>query len=82
MACGCFPIVGDLESIREWIDDGKNGFLVSPADPEAVAAAIVRAASDSGLRQAAAEKNQRIIADRAEWRGVMGRVEKFYHGLI
>jgi glycosyltransferase involved in cell wall biosynthesis len=82
MACGCFPIVGDLESIREWIDDGKNGFLVSPADPEAVAAAIVRAASDSGLRQAAAEKNQRIIADRAEWHGVMGRVEKFYHGLI
>jgi len=82
MACGCFPIVGDLESIREWIDDGKNGFLVSPADPEAVAAAIVRAASDSGLRQAAAEKNQRIIADRAEWHGVMGKVEKFYHGLI
>jgi glycosyltransferase involved in cell wall biosynthesis len=81
MACGCFPIVGNLESIREWIEDGKNGLLVSTADPEAVAAAIVRAASDAKLRRAAAEQNQRIIADRAEWHGVMGRVEKFYHGL-
>jgi glycosyltransferase involved in cell wall biosynthesis len=82
MACGCFPIVGDLESIREWIEDGKNGLLVSPADPEAVAAAIVRAASDAGLRRKAADRNRRIIAARAEWRGVMGRVEKFYHALV
>jgi glycosyltransferase involved in cell wall biosynthesis len=81
MACGCFPILGDLESIREWIENGKNGFLVSPADPEAVAAAIVRAASDAGLRRAAADQNKRIIADRAEWHGVMGRVQKFYHEL-
>jgi glycosyltransferase involved in cell wall biosynthesis len=81
MACGCFPIVGDLESIREWIEDGKNGLLVSPADPEGVAAAIVRAASDAGLRKGAAGYNRRIIADRAEWQGVMGRVEKFYHDL-
>jgi glycosyltransferase involved in cell wall biosynthesis len=82
MACGCFPVVGDLESIREWIEDGKNGLLVSSADPEGVAAAVVRAASDAGLRQAAAKLNQRIISDRAEWHGVMGRVEKFYHGMI
>jgi glycosyltransferase involved in cell wall biosynthesis len=26
MACGCFPVAGDLESIREWIKHGENGF--------------------------------------------------------
>jgi glycosyltransferase involved in cell wall biosynthesis len=81
MACGSFPICGDLDSIREWIEDGKNGLLVSPANPAAVAAAVVRAASDARLRRGAAERNRRIIAERAEWRGVMGRVEKFYHEL-
>jgi glycosyltransferase involved in cell wall biosynthesis len=81
MACGSFPICGDLESIREWIEDGKNGLLVSPADPQAVAAAIIRAATDPGLRKAAAARNKKIIAGRAEWNSVMSRVEKFYHGL-
>jgi hypothetical protein len=28
MACGCFPVAGDLESIREWITHGQNGLLV------------------------------------------------------
>ncbi len=82
MACGCFPIVGDLESIREWIEDGKNGLLVPSGDPQAVAEAIVRAATDARLRKAAAVQNKKIIARRAERNGVMGRVEKFYHELI
>lgn len=82
MACGCFPICGDLESIREWIDNGSNGLLVRVTDPQAVAAAIIRVAGDAGLRQAAAARNRKIIADRAEWNSVMSRVEKFYHELV
>jgi glycosyltransferase involved in cell wall biosynthesis len=82
MACGSFPICGDLESIREWIEDGTNGLLVPPGDPQAVAAAIIRAATDANLRKAAAARNKQIISDRAEWNGVMGRVEKFYHSLV
>jgi glycosyltransferase involved in cell wall biosynthesis len=35
-----FPVCGDLESIREWIDDGVNGFLVDPTDAQALAGAI------------------------------------------
>ena len=33
MACGCFPVAGDLESIREWIENGRNGLLVDPGQP-------------------------------------------------
>jgi glycosyltransferase involved in cell wall biosynthesis len=33
MACGCFPVASDLESIREWITPGVNGLLVDPSDP-------------------------------------------------
>jgi len=82
MACGSFPICGDLESIREWIEDGKNGLLVAPGDPQAVAAATIRAATDPGLRKAAAARNKKIIAQCAEWNSVMGGVEKFYHVLV
>ena len=30
MACGSFPIVGDLASLREWIEPGVNGLAVDP----------------------------------------------------
>ena len=30
MAIGCFPIAGDIESLREWIVPGVNGLLVEP----------------------------------------------------
>ena len=40
LACGCFPIAGDIESLREWITPGENGLLVDPGDPEALAEAI------------------------------------------
>ncbi|RPH74349.1 glycosyltransferase, partial [bacterium] len=30
IACGCFPVAGDLESIREWITPDANGLLFDP----------------------------------------------------
>ena len=45
MACGCFPIAGDIESLREWIVPGKNGFLVEPNKPQSLAEALLLALS-------------------------------------
>lgn len=78
MACGCFPVAGDLESIREWITDGKNGFLVDPANPTALADAILTALANPSLRAAAADENARLIATRAEYEQNMRRIEEFY----
>lgn len=82
MACGSFPICGDLESIREWIEPGKNGLLVSPGDADAVADAVVHASRDDALREEAAQRNQKIIAERAEWNSVMSRVKLFYDAAV
>jgi glycosyltransferase involved in cell wall biosynthesis len=82
MACGSYPVCGDLESLREWIVDGRNGSLIPAGDPEVVAGTVIRVASDAGLRREAAKRNQRIIRERAEWNTVMGRVEEFYRAMI
>jgi glycosyltransferase involved in cell wall biosynthesis len=78
LACGCFPVAGDLESIREWIKSGKNGLLVDAGDPFALAAAILRGLNESALRRQAAEQNAVIIAERAEYMRNMAQVAKFY----
>lgn len=78
MACGCFPVAGDLESIREWITPGVNGLLVVPSDPDSIAEAILSALNQPDLRMKAAEENRRIIAERAEYSQTMSRAEAFY----
>ena len=78
LACGCLPVAGDLESIREWIDDGVNGLLVDPGSSEDLAAAIVRGLGDRDLRAAAATHNSQLVAARAEASTCAGRIDAFY----
>lgn len=82
MACGCFPVAGDLDSIREWITPGRNGLLVDAADPAALAGAILRALNEPVLRQQAADENAAIIAERAEYTRNMARAAEFYERLV
>lgn len=81
MACGVFPVCGDLDSIREWIRDGENGLLVDPASPRALADAALRALHDVQLRAKAAEINMQLVAERADYAQNMKRVETFYQSL-
>jgi glycosyltransferase involved in cell wall biosynthesis len=82
MACGCFPVAGDLESIREWITPGQNGLLVDPTDPQSIADAILVALEHADLRQKAAGLNGEIIASRAEYTRNMAKATEFYEKLI
>ena len=82
MACGCFPIAGDLESIREWIIDGQNGLLVDPTDPQSIAKGVLLSLERKDMRRVAAGLNTKIISARAEYTQCMKRVEKFYESVI
>jgi len=82
MACGCFPVAGDIESINEWLTNGENSLLVDPADPQMLAKAILRAIDDQTLRQQADKINAQLIAERANFRAVMAKAETFYSEVI
>ncbi|MCA1954336.1 MAG: glycosyltransferase family 4 protein [Anaerolinea sp.] len=78
MACGCLPIAGDIESLREWITPGINGLLVDPHNPQALAEAIVLALTNPTLRHQAAELNLKLIQQRAEINLVRAQLAVFY----
>jgi glycosyltransferase involved in cell wall biosynthesis len=82
IACGCFPIAGDLQSIREWITPNENGLLFDPADAQSIATTILTAIENKSLRAHAAGVNQEIIATRAEYEQNMQRAETFYREVV
>ena len=82
MACGCFPVAGDIESLREWITPGVNGLLVPPGDPVQLAEALILAMTCPGLRERAAHFNTELTAVRADMRIVGEGIMDFYSSLM
>ena len=78
LACGCFPVVGDIESLREWLEPERTGLLVDPKDPQAAAQAILRALRHPELRERARQENIRVLKKRAEVNGVRKEARNFY----
>lgn len=82
MASGCFPVAGDLESIREWIDDGENGLLTDATDEHRLAESIICALKSKDLREQAAGLNMKRIEEKAEYNACMSQVSSFYQRII
>lgn len=82
MACGSYPIVGDVESVREWIRDGMNGTVLRDLRPETVAESVIRALTRREERRAAAILNSRIVEERADRRTCVRRISEFYSAVV
>ena len=82
MACGCFPIAGDIETVREWIVPGENGMVVPLHSPQALAEAILSAWQNRNLRVNAAAYNRKLMDERANYRKVMASAEAMYRSLM
>ena len=64
MAVGTFPVKGTSSCACEWIESGHTGMMVSPHDTRAIAEALLRAARDDALVDAAARVNRRTVEER------------------
>ncbi|HRJ75395.1 MAG TPA: glycosyltransferase, partial [Anaerolineales bacterium] len=82
MACGCFPVAGDLESIREWITYGQNGLLFDANDSQSIADAILLGLEREDLRHDAAGLNANLISAKADYEVNMKRMEEFYKSIV
>jgi len=78
MACGAFPVAGDIESLREWVEPGNNGLLVNPRDPQQLAEAILETLNNPELRSKAADRNRVIIETQASQEATLPKIKDFY----
>jgi glycosyltransferase involved in cell wall biosynthesis len=75
MACESVPVVSDLPSLREWIADGANGFLVAPMDVDALTDRIIKLLTNADLRRDIATRNLEVVNSRAGQHTNMMRME-------
>jgi len=76
------PIVTDIPANREWIMDGKNGFLVRINDFEDLSNKIITLIDNKEIRQQFGEINRPMIIKNADYQIEMGKVEEIYKKYI
>jgi hypothetical protein len=82
MVMGAFPVVTDLDSLREWVKDGENGLLFDVNSPQALAEAIRQALSDEEMRCRVAQLNYKMVYARASRERVRELREQFYRQIL
>ncbi len=81
MAAGCFPVLSDLPTQREWVKNGVNGFLALPRDVRSLAQRLGEAIDGADLRREAAEQNREIVETRGLWEKNVPIMEAWYRRL-
>ncbi len=81
MTAGSLPVISDLPVYHDWIEDGVNG-LITGFRPEQVADALRKGIGDAELRRRAAERNRRLIAERAIWDDQFQAMIDFYQKAV
>jgi glycosyltransferase involved in cell wall biosynthesis len=82
MVMGSIPVVGDIASLREWVVDKKNGYLIDPSSPEKLAAAIITVLKNKEFREDAKAHNLRLVAENASRKSVRQQRDRFYSQIL
>lgn len=78
LVMGSFPIQSWTSCADEWVDDGVNGLLVPPEDPEIIENAIRRALTDDALVNHAAELNWQLAMEKLDNDVIRHKVSNYY----
>ena len=81
MACGLPVIITDFGVNREWVEDGKNGFIIPLKNPKALAEKIITLLGNEDLRTKFGKKNRKIIEERLNYYIEMEKMENLYKQL-
>jgi glycosyltransferase involved in cell wall biosynthesis len=80
MSAGAFPIVSELATQQELVDQ-QQGLRVAPRDEAALAAAISSALEDRERRRSAVERNRHFVESYGLLETNMARMEAWYYRL-
>ena len=78
MAAGLPAVVSDSGDNREWVEEGKGGFVVPAKDPETLAEKLLFLIQNDAARRAFGAYNQKVIDEKNNYQKEMAKTEKIY----
>jgi glycosyltransferase involved in cell wall biosynthesis len=78
MAVGCVCVATTAGPIPEFVENGRNGILVPPADSEAMAAAVCELLADPERRKQLSAKARQTALDRFQPQAAADRLTQIY----
>lgn len=82
MTFGAIPLMSEIESIKEWITDGTNGYLFDPSVPKSIADTMQRAIAEEKKRISMRRLNYELIVNRADYIRNMEKAERELSRLV
>jgi glycosyltransferase involved in cell wall biosynthesis len=75
-------VAADVPGSRDVVEDGVNGFLVEPRDPNAITDAVLRLADTPELRRRFGEKSRELAVRRFDLTVVAAQTASLYQRLL
>jgi len=82
MACGAVPVISDLPSVKELIQDGFNGLLVNPNNGDQIVMSVIKLLDDDEMRNNYVQKNRKIAQEMCDQEKEMNKMESMYYQVI
>lgn len=82
MACGKAVVGSRTGGIPEIVEDGRDGLLVEPDDPEALAAAIQKLLADAPLRVELGSRGLAKVRDKFLWEHTGAAYERLFEATM
>ena len=68
LACGVPVLISDIAGNREWITQGKEGWLFKDGDERALTMSILKAYNEKSLRRSQGKAARTLAEERADWK--------------
>jgi len=82
MACGK-PVIGsNISGIRDIINNGENGLLITPGDSKELASAILKLLEDKDLGQVLGRNARQLMIEKYSLNNIVNQIEQIYNELI
>jgi mannosylfructose-phosphate synthase len=82
LACGTPVVATNLGGLARYLEDGRDALLVDPSDAEALAGALLRAATDEELAARLVAAGRETVAREFTWEAIAKKHTAFYERFI
>jgi len=82
MACGCIPLVNELECYAEYLTNRRNAFIIHESAPSRISKILIDCIENGETRNKFYNINRNIVSSSEDWSQNASKMEDLYNYLV